>query len=166
MQIYALIIPGLGVMDSLNKWLSVFANLGVLVGILFLAYEIQQNTTATNLETTSNFQNGFHAIELMIASDAEFAALLSKGRNGDSISDAEFVRLQALNSTVLRSWQTNLAQFRAGALDADTWTGTQALMAQRLREDQGLAAHWQENQSQFSKGFNSLVEPLIHAEPR
>ena len=108
-------------MDNLNKWLNVFANLGVLVGILFLAYEIQQNTTATHLETTSNFQSGFAAIELLIASDAEFVELLSKGRNGEPISDAEFVRLQAFYSTVLRSWQTNLAQFQAGALDADTW---------------------------------------------
>lgn len=148
-------------MDSLNKWLGVFANLGVLIGIIFLAYEIQQNTTATQLETTSNFQNGFAAIELMIASDAEFAALLSKGRNGEVISDAEFVRLQAFYSTVLRAWQTNLAQFQAGALDVETWTGTQALMAQRLREDKGLVVHWRENQAQFPDRFNRLTESLV-----
>ena len=37
-------------MDRLNQWLSLIANLGVLVGLVFVALEIQQNTKATQFE--------------------------------------------------------------------------------------------------------------------
>lgn len=61
-------------LDTLNKWLNVAANIGVLAGIVFLAYELQQNTLATDLEVASNFQNSFSEIEMLIAGDAEFSA--------------------------------------------------------------------------------------------
>ena len=38
-------------MDRLNQWLTLFANIGVLVGIGFLAYEIRLNTQATHAQT-------------------------------------------------------------------------------------------------------------------
>ncbi|NKC01338.1 MAG: hypothetical protein GKR90_22960 [Pseudomonadales bacterium] len=148
-------------MDNLNKWLSVLANFGVLVGIVFLAFEIQQNTTATQLETASNFQDGFAELELMIASDAEFAALLTKGRNGDDISESEFVRLQAFYSAVLRGWQTNIAQFESGGLNDEIWQGTKSLMRQRLREDKGLVEHVQVNRDQFSGALLRMTDAML-----
>ena len=38
-------------MDRLNQWLTLLANLAVLVGIVFVALEIQQNTEATHAQT-------------------------------------------------------------------------------------------------------------------
>ena len=38
--------------DKLNKWLSLSANVGVLVGIVFLAVEIRQNSKAQIRSTT------------------------------------------------------------------------------------------------------------------
>ena len=37
-------------LEKLNQWLATIANLGVLVGIIFLAIEIQQNTNAVKYE--------------------------------------------------------------------------------------------------------------------
>lgn len=33
-------------LDELNQWLLLGANIGVLLGILFLAYEVRQNSAA------------------------------------------------------------------------------------------------------------------------
>lgn len=33
-------------LDSLNKWLTLAANIGVIAGIIFLGLELNQNTTA------------------------------------------------------------------------------------------------------------------------
>jgi hypothetical protein len=33
-------------LSAINDWLTLAANIGVLAGIIFLAMEIQQNTTA------------------------------------------------------------------------------------------------------------------------
>ncbi len=68
--------------DRLNRWMTLGANIGVLAGIIFLAFELQQNTVATQLEAASNFQDSFSEIELFIAGSPEFAELLRKGRVG------------------------------------------------------------------------------------
>ena len=148
-------------MDKLNQWLTLIANVGVLIGIGFVAYELQQNTTATQLETTSNFQNAFAEVELMIASNPEFANVLTKGRNGQPLTDAEFVRLQAFYRTVLRAWQTNVTQYEAGGLSAEAFEGTKALMQQTFNQDVSLLNHWKSNRAQFTPAFNALVEGLV-----
>lgn len=38
-------------LDSVNKWLTLTANVGVLAGIVFLAVEINQNTRAVEIES-------------------------------------------------------------------------------------------------------------------
>ena len=38
-------------MDRLNQWMTLAANVGVLIGIIFLAYEIRQNTDAVHAQT-------------------------------------------------------------------------------------------------------------------
>ena len=40
--------------NNTNSWLSLIANVGVLVGIIFLAYEIQQNRKATEADVYQN----------------------------------------------------------------------------------------------------------------
>ena len=75
--------------DRLNRWMTLGANIGVLAGIIFLAFELQQNTVATQLEAASNFQDSFSEIELFIAGSPEFAELLRKGREGEEIPDID-----------------------------------------------------------------------------
>jgi hypothetical protein len=38
-------------MDRINKWLTLIANLGVVAGIGFLAYEMNLNTHAMRMDT-------------------------------------------------------------------------------------------------------------------
>ena len=38
-------------LDSLNKWLMLAANIGVITGIIFLAIEVDQNNLSTKGQT-------------------------------------------------------------------------------------------------------------------
>lgn len=134
---------------------------GVILTLGYLAFQIKQNTIATRLEANSNFQKEFASVELMIASNGEFADLLAKGRGGDELSPAEFVRLQAFYRTVIRTLQTNMSQFESGGISAATWYGTKALMTQTFAEDKGLLNHWQTNRDQFNPELNKLVESMV-----
>ena len=149
-------------LEKMNHWLTLLANIGVLVGMVFLVIEVRQNTIATEQETVSNFQNGFAAVELMIASNPEFGDLLAKGRNGEKLTPAEFVRLQAFYRNVLRTWQTNISRYDSGGLSSETWEGTQALMSQTFLEDQGLLKHWHQNRNQFNSEFNNMVNTILN----
>jgi hypothetical protein len=148
------------VADRLNKWLTLGANLGVFTGLIFLAYELQQNTVATQLEAASNFQNSFSEIELLIAGDPEFTELLIKGRDGGDVSTAGQYRLSVFYTNVLRQWQFVHFQYLTDALDEDIWHGNHAYFSQVISEDLGLFEHWKSSKQHYSQRFNNLVQSM------
>ncbi len=151
--------------DRLNRWVSLGANIAVLAGILFLAFELQQNTLATQLEAASNFHNSYSEIELLIAGSPEFAALLQKGRRGDELSDTDQFRLSAFYGNVLFQWQFNHFQHSSGALDDQIWEGNRVKWSQIIHEDRGLLSHWRANKLQFGPAFNSMLNSMTSEYP-
>jgi len=92
--------------DRLNKWLALFANLGVVAGIVFLAMEIRSNTESNRISIQSAFSTNWVNINGGIAQNPELAALIEKAIAGESLSVVEhrllhhFVR-QLLSQAVM-----------------------------------------------------------------
>ena len=145
---------------TLNHWLTLVANIGVLAGILFLAFEIQQNTLATKLDAATMFQTSYSEIEVSIYGDPEFAALLVKGREDRPVDEIESLRLQVFHNNVMRHWQTNHLLYLAGALDEDIWTGNREFMKLVLGDNIGLRRHWQSSKRLYSPAFNEMLESI------
>jgi len=133
------------------------ANVGVLAGIIFLAYELKQNTVATELEAASNFQGSFTELEMLIAGNPEFAELLTKGISGASTTEVEQLRLNAFYTNVLRQWQFIHFQYFSGAIDEEVWSGERAYLVELMGLDAGLRTHWQSNQRRYTDRFNEMV---------
>ena len=150
-------------LENADKWLSVIANLGVIVGIVFLAYELRQNTLATDLEVASNFQSSFSEIEMLISGNPEFSEILMKGRNDLELTDHERFRLANFYGNVLRHWQNVHYQYFTDGLDEEIWLGQKEYFTLVLSEDTGLVDHWRGSQRHYSPRFNSLVESMIAA---
>ena len=144
-------------LDSTNRWLTLAANIGVLAGIIFLAFELQQNTVATRLEAASNFNSSFSEIELFIAGNPEFAELLARGREGAEITGVEQLRLSVFYNQILRQWQFTHIQYLSDAIDEDNWQAQRAFMAEILRGDRGLLNHWRRFKQQYNSAFNDVL---------
>jgi hypothetical protein len=147
-------------LDTINRWLTLAANIGVMAGIIFLAVELQQNTVATQLTAVGSSQGRFSEIELFIAGNPEFSELLDKGRTGADISEPERLRLEVFYGTVLRHWQFDHLQYLSGALNEEVWLGTREYIAQILDADVGLFDRWRNGKSQYSPRFNELIESI------
>ena len=148
-------------LDLVNRWLTLAANVGVMAGIIFLAFELQQNTVATQLEAASNFQDSFSELDLFIVGNPEFADLLRKGREGEETSPTDELRLWVFYGNVLRQWQFTFFQYRADALDEKIWEGNRVQLMQIINDDRGLLEHWAINESQFDPAFNEMVESML-----
>ncbi len=148
-------------LDRLNRWMTLAANIGVIAGILFLSFELRQNTMASRLQAASDFQDSFSEIEFFISQSPEFAALLVKGRKGEELTETDQLRLTTFYGNVLRTWQNSHLQHLSGALDGDIWQGSQVRLTVVLKGDRGLLDHWQTNKSQFSPAFNNMISSII-----
>jgi len=153
-------------LEGANRWLALAANIGVMAGIIFLAYELRQNTVATELDAARNYQSSFSEITLFIAGNPEFAELIVKGREPDAdISDVDRLRLRVFYGNVLRQWQSMHFQFLSDALDAEIWRANRFRFASLLREDRGLREHWRASKPEFSPAFNEMIESITVERP-
>ena len=75
--------------DRLNKWLTLLANLGVVIGIIFLALEIRSNTASNRIAIQSAFSSNWVDINGGIAHDRQLAALIEKTIAGGELDDIE-----------------------------------------------------------------------------
>lgn len=93
--------------EKLSEWVHLLANVGVVAGLVFLAFELRQNNQLLKLEAqttlTENLQNGWD----QLSSDPELVALFIKDRNGQALSEVEEFRLNAywMGMLMRREWQ-------------------------------------------------------------
>lgn len=105
--------------DKINRWLSLGANLGVVLGIAFLAYELRQNSALLEAEAGRQLiQNQISLYDEMLASP-EFPEFLAKLDRGEELTDAEKIRERALYSKFILSWSWEFSEYRAGRLRQD-----------------------------------------------
>jgi hypothetical protein len=90
--------------DKLNRWLTLLANTGVLVGIIFLAIEIRQNTDNLEMnrqialaEAYSTRNNTVQSAQIEAAMSEDFADIYVKWQQSGSksLSDAERFRVES-----------------------------------------------------------------------
>ncbi len=92
---------------DLGQALNTFANIGVIAGIIFLAYELNQNNKFLELEAkATRVQIILDGWEL-IASDPALVTLMIKDRNEEVLTATEEMQLNAywMGYFIRREWQ-------------------------------------------------------------
>jgi hypothetical protein len=76
-----------------NTWISLGANIGVIVSILFLAFEINQSTKATTAAASDSVVDGFNTLNMPMISDPQVARVFIVGLyEPDKLTDVEAVQ--------------------------------------------------------------------------
>ncbi len=75
--------------DKLNRWLTLGANIGVLIGIIFLAIELQQNNENLAAEVRATNFFGMADTWRMVAESPELAGAIMKDFADEELSPSE-----------------------------------------------------------------------------
>jgi hypothetical protein len=110
-------------MDRTNQWLTLVANVGVIAGLLFLGYEIRQNT---NIAKASAYRENIQDIaawrELTIT-DPELARLyglyMDKGRA--ALKDGEHGRVSGLVNNIMGVYENAFFARGYGIIGDEEW---------------------------------------------
>lgn len=105
--------------DRINRWLSLGANLGVLTGIFFLAYELRQNNYLLEAQAREAKLDRRTSFNLMVASNPDFARIRTKATQGEALTATELVQQEAFNRAVLASWEWQFNEYKRGRLEFD-----------------------------------------------
>ncbi|MBU1188311.1 MAG: ketosteroid isomerase family protein [Gammaproteobacteria bacterium] len=82
-------VPSTQQADRLNRWLTLGANLGVIVGLLILIVEVRQNADLTRAQMESGRNNLLAQIELSLAQPEIASAWVKSIRAPENMTDVE-----------------------------------------------------------------------------
>ena len=102
--------------DSLNKWLTLLANLGVIAGIVFLGVEMQQNNEFLAAEAKFNMHQNQVALMDQITSSPQLSTIMAKALANEALTPGEQIQLQYLAVRTMRNWLWEFEEFQAGRI--------------------------------------------------
>jgi hypothetical protein len=104
---------------DVNQIVSVLANVGVIIGILFLALEVNQNSKQLRAQAQFNYMQSRAEQRMRSAYDPEFAAFLLKISSAEQLTDVEQTRFHGFMQGVLLSLEWEYAQTMDGNFSND-----------------------------------------------
>ncbi|MEO1250919.1 MAG: hypothetical protein AAFW81_01075 [Pseudomonadota bacterium] len=107
--------------EHINSWLTLGANVGVVLGLIILIIEVRQNASLTRVALETGKNDQLAHIELSIASPAVAAAWAKSIRAPETMSDADVRMVESHLVAVMLQWD-NLFQMEASGLASRTRT--------------------------------------------
>ena len=148
-------------MEKLNQWMTLIANVGVVAGIVFLAFEISQNTEQMMSTSIQNLSERMENRNILLATNNQLSEVIRKLYFDEaSLTDTE----QGQVFWWVASWTTDFEeayrQFGLGALP-------EGALYSRIRNMQGLMetnagkAAWAQLAPVADPSFVEWAEPQL-----
>ena len=136
-------------MDRVNKWLTLVANFGVILGLVLVAMQMKLATEAINQQSDIELSRGIAEGELAFMGESTATAWAVALFNPAQLDEVQIGQVWAyLNNTLLFVQQTWLSN-RAGMASDSTWERARAMGATYLNF--GAARIWWE---EYKWGFD------------
>ena len=146
--------------DRANRWITLTANVGVLVRILFLAYEINQSTKATIAASSQGLtdQSIFYfdaQLDHTVISEATY-----KQRAGEELSGYELHQLDLLQRLNFRVFENAFLQYRRGFYEEGEWERYRRIIAGHMANNPIAIQMWESTKGGWTDEFTKEVESL------
>ncbi len=133
----------------------------VVVTLIYLAFQIRQNTRAIRLSTSHAVAEDFRNMFGIVAEQTESAEAIFKGTmDPSSISGVEKARYWSFNHYFLYAFQNAYVQLTEGALDSRHWLGMKRMMIDYTSVP-GFREYWPTRKHWFSEEFQHFMDSEI-----
>jgi hypothetical protein len=100
--------------DRIARWLTLGANIGVVLGLIMLIVEIRQNETLTRVATEGGLNELMVNTELHIAQPEQSAAWVKSYMAPETMTDVDIRMNEAVLVSLLMQWDYAFQMQRAG----------------------------------------------------
>ena len=154
-------------MDSgkANRWLTLIANIGVLIGLALLIVELQQTREATRAGTRSNLAEEISSLLSGIAMDADMADIRLRGDAGEELTRLESYRYDLIQRSLFRYWENNHYQYRMGLYDESEFIAHKMVWGRYVNSSKRLPGYWCSIRGITSEGFAREMDSVIIESP-
>ncbi len=142
---------------DIGKTIQIIANIGVIAGIFFVGFELQQNTVAVKSEASNGIQENNAAIYEVILSDPMMDIYQRGMVNPADLTVLETGKFHAFWTFTLTTYQNVYFQVLEGAYDGQRVEGWWQHLRSQF-EYSGFNEHWTSRSFILSAEFRDFVE--------
>jgi len=145
-------------LTDLANLAQIVAAIGVVVSLLYVGYQIRQNTSAVRSAAAQTVHEHFAKWYQMVAADPELARITATGlRDYSSLNEQERVRFISAFMSFLSYTQNAFLKWREGSLEPHLWLGWEQVMM-NLFGAPGGKSFWKERSYMFGEPFRRYIE--------
>ena len=146
-------------MERLNQWLTLIANLGVIAGLIFLIFEVDQTNNMMRAQTRSGISDAI--IEnITLGIEPRILSAYLKQESGEALSREEAHLLDQLTNATLGLWENTHYQYRNGLFDTDEFEADLEVWREEMQSPE-FKRHWQARSATYSRSFRAEIDKLI-----
>ena len=146
--------------DEINRWLTLGANLGVLIGIFLLVVELDQNRQIMRAQIRNDISQQI-SDRLLEQSQLQLVSLWRRAGSGEELSEDESQQHFISRSAGLGDWENIHYQFRQGMFDEEEFEAERNAWAFVIGSSPGLVNVWCVSQKHYSDVFAAEIETIL-----
>jgi hypothetical protein len=145
---------------ELGQLLGLLANFGVILGIVFLAVEINQSNRLARLQMRNEIAQSVAGLAFSVATDALAPGLNLRGRDPESLTPEESLRLSLMTTALWRTRENMHYQYENGLFDESEFAAERDSWAGTLSSPWALQFYCAQKHF-FSQGYIEVVESML-----
>ena len=138
---------------DLGQTANTLANVGVIIGIVLLVFELSQNRDMMRAQTRNEISRGVVELLSSATTSVELADAWALARQGESLTSAQAVMLEAFSESIFRYWENVHYQYRQGLYDEEEFSKHLETIIGLVSRDTALMNWWCSNHSIYSAAF-------------
>jgi hypothetical protein len=145
-------------LDDLGNLAELVAAIGVMVSLIYLAFQIRRSSETERMSTYRAIVSDFGSLNQSIASDPELALLFANGlETFGELTEVEKARLSQYFYSIFRYFENMYYQHTRGYLDDEVWIGWQRMILTYFQRP-GFQVWWEQRRLVFNPKFVEFLE--------
>jgi hypothetical protein len=145
----------------LSGWLTLGANVGVIVGLALLLLELNQNREMMRAQTRHEIAMGIVDLLQVPAADEQLADLMYRAETGGELTPQERFRFHMRTNALLRYWEDVHYQYRVGLYDEVEFSKQKEAWRAALVRSEGMRMYWCQVRNLYSPDYASEMNALL-----
>lgn len=150
-------------LDRVSQGVQLAANIGIILSIMFLAWQISENRDLTRAQTRSAIASESAGLLSNEALYADLASIVYRSNQGEELSAEEQFRLERLTLSYFRMWENAHYQYRNGLYDEAEFAGARNAWKVRLNRPR-VTEIWCRTRVNYSPVFVADMATLLPAD--
>lgn len=143
-----------------GQTIGILANVGVLLGIILLVYELDQNRDMMRAQIRNEISRSAMDLLADTATSKPLAAIMVRVNAGEELSPEENYMFINRAELSFRLWENTSYQNRQGMFDATEYSGNLATISDVLSTNPALVDYWCERRQRFSAPFMAEIDAM------